>query len=155
MLHLRCIANVRSGLRPTNRQRAERCDGVTGTQRAMTSRPSCSPWCWSVFALSLRYGFRFSVSRPASAPIGIANPCPKAIRCAPRGCLAEGRGKGTSHLDCLWFIFDIAGAHYRSRGSIRPSFASSLQFLATLVKPRGRREDRVLTSHPRSAARKV
>ena len=37
----------------------------------------------------------------------------------------------------------------RSRGLFRPSFASSLASL----QPRGRREDRVLTSHPRSAAR--
>ena len=44
----------------------------------------------------------------------------------------------------------IADAPLRSRGLFRPSFASSLASL----EPRGRREDRVLTSHPRSAARK-
>ena len=43
----------------------------------------------------------------------------------------------------------IADAPLRSRGLFRPSFASSLASL----EPRGRREDRVLTSHPRSAAR--
>src|SRR3954468_22370650 len=37
----------------------------------------------------------------------------------------------------------------RSRGAFRPSFAWSLHPL----EPRGRREGRVLTSHPRSAAR--
>jgi hypothetical protein len=43
-----------------------------------------------------------------------------------------------------------ADAAPHSRGAFRPSFASSLHPL----EPRGRREGRVLTSHPRSAARR-
>ena len=42
------------------------------------------------------------------------------------------------------------GTQSWSRGACRPSFDGGV----TLVKPRGRREDRVLTSHPRSAARR-
>ena len=46
---------------------------------------------------------------------------------------------------------NVADTPSRPRGAIRPSFASSL----CPLEPRGRREGRVLTSHPRSAARKA
>jgi len=46
------------------------------------------------------------------------------------------------------------GAAIQSRDRFRPSFDLSFQFRAALLFPRGRREDRVPTSHPRSAARR-
>ena len=45
----------------------------------------------------------------------------------------------------------LADMHSRSRGVIRPRLASSRHPL----KPRGHREGRVLTTHPRSAAQKA